>query len=671
MNEELALRGSERRRSLLPALEGREPAECDLFRRLLEMSPDAVIVTDAGGRIVFANTRAERLFEYPASELLGQSVEVLVPARLRAVHTIHRAHYARAPRLRPMGSGLSLSACTRSGAELPVEISLSPVTIGDTVLFSANIRDISEQRRSESEMRRIQAQLLSAVESIQGAFALFDSADRLVLCNSSYRQIVGGHVPGELVGRAFRELIAASVASGAFDLTATTARELTERWTAQHDNPVGALDVRSAAGRILRIVERKTADGGVVATIWDITDEVEHEDELRHARALAEAASAAKTEFLASMSHELRTPLNAILGFAQLLQRDRKEPLSSRQQERVQHVLAGGEHLLRLIDDVLDLARIEAGRVLVSMEPVEIATALAEVKDTLASFAARAKISLSIAAGPPGLEVVADRTRFKQVLMNYGSNAIKYNRPGGKVAFEVEARGQLARISVIDDGIGIAASKQPLIFQPFQRAGQETGPIEGTGIGLVISKRLAELMNGHVGFESVEGGGSRFWLDLPLYASSHAKVECPSAPTARGDSPLTSAEGPRYVVVYVEDNPSNIAFMQDILDDFGRVELLTAPTAELGLELVRARKPDVVIMDINLPGMSGFEATRQLASWPETRDIPVIALSAAAMIRDAAKLAGAGFYRYLTKPVKVDELTAVLEVLLTRSGSAA
>jgi PAS domain S-box-containing protein len=546
--------GLEPRKSLLPGLDARPDAAAALFRRLLETSPDALVVIDISGRILLANLQAERLFEYPVDELVGQNVDVLIPARLRAAHALHRQRYTEGPRLRPMGSGLALCARKRGGAEFPVEISLSPLTLGEGagehVLFSANIRDISERLGKEAEFRLLQ---------------------------------------------------------------------------------------------------------------------VSHEEALRHARALAEAASAAKSEFLTSMSHELRTPLNAILGFAQLLQRDKKSPLSTRQKVRIDHVLRGGEHLLRLIDDVLDLSRIEAGNVLISPESVNVAEILAEVRDTLAPMAAGASIGLDIEPLDHGAhEVIADRTRFKQILMNYGSNAIKYGRSGGHAKFCFELRGSVARISVVDDGPGIALAKQQVMFQPFQRAGQEAGPIEGTGIGLIITKRLAELMHGAVGFESTEGSGSRFWIELPVQRQAQPVSGEPAPVLPAGDSMLAGKAGPRYVIVYVEDNPSNIAFMIDLLADLERVELLTAPTAEIGIEIVRARRPDVVIMDINLPGMSGFEATQKLASWPETRNIPVIALSAAAMIRDAARSAGAGFYRYLTKPVKVDELTGVLEELLTR-----
>jgi PAS domain S-box-containing protein len=638
-----------------------------IFRQLLDAAPDAVVVVDQDGQILFANLQTERLFDYARDALIGEAVEALVPERLRSCHVAHRQSFSRAPRLRPMGNDLTLYGRKRDGTEFPIEISLSPLATEGGTLFSASIRDISLRLRVEAETRRIQQHLLSAVESIQGAFAIFDARDRLVLCNSAYRQIIGTNLPGSIAGRSFLELLSASVNSEIFAAADTS--ELRSRWIAYHGAPQGALDVSTSGGQRLRVVERPTAEGGVVTSISNITDDVAHEDALRRAQALAEKASSAKSEFLSSMSHELRTPLNAVLGFAQLLQRDKKAPLSPRQQERVEHVVRGGEHLLRLIDDVLDLARIEAGNVLVSPEPVLLSAVLSEVIATLEPMATRARVRLLRAALPrETLQVVADRTRLKQILMNYGANAIKYGRAGGSAEFMASDRDGVVRISVRDDGLGIPLDKQPSIFQPFQRAGQETGPIEGTGIGLVISKRLAELMGGTVGFESTEGVGSRFWLELCAPARDQSGGTTATGEQMSKNIALGGPEGPRYVIVYVEDNPSNIAFMVDLIADFERVELLTAPTAEIGIELVRARRPDVVIMDINLPGMSGLEATRLLKSWPETRDIPIVALSAAAMIRDAERVAGAGFYRYLTKPVMVDELTATLEELLHRDS---
>jgi PAS domain S-box-containing protein len=649
----------------------RAPLDVDpaLSQQLLDAAPDAIVVIDDQGSIVLANAQTGRLFGYSRDELLGSKIEVLIPERFRVTHVGHRSGFAATPRARPMGTGLELFGRKRDGSEFFVEISLSPLHTQAGTLTSASIRDISDRKQTELSIGRVQAYLLSAVESIQGAFAIFDAQDRLVLCNSACRETLGSRLAGEIVGRTFAELMRENLDAGTFELSGSSVAQLHANWANYHQAPSAGFDLRTREGRSLRMTERRTLEGGTVATISDVTEDVEHEEELRRARSAAEAANAAKSEFLASMSHELRTPLNAILGFAQLMQRDKKTPPPERHRERIAHVIRGGEHLMRLIDDVLDLSQVEAGHVSVWLEPVDVADALAEVRTTLDALAARAEIELVIEPFAAELPMVmADRMRFEQVLMNFGSNAIKYGRKGGRVVFHASREQEFVRIRVEDDGIGIPQDKQAKIFQPFHRAGQETGPIEGTGIGLAITKRLAELMSGRVGFRSQQGHGSEFWVDLPGHSREPTSPPLESRIIRSEGSWLRAeANGEHYLVVYIEDNPSNIAFMQDLLADIERVTLLTAPTAELGLELVRARRPDVVIMDIHLPGISGFEATRRLREWPETRDIPVIALSAAAMVRDAARVKEAGFYRYLTKPVKVDELASALEELLSSS----
>ncbi|HET8936460.1 MAG TPA: PAS domain S-box protein [Polyangiales bacterium] len=420
-------------------------------------------------------------------------------------------------------------------------------------------------------------------------------------------------------------------------------------------NPLHSERGISVSAAIRDISERKRAEA-------EARLEAErHSAELRLARIEAEAASSAKSEFLSSMSHELRTPMNSILGFTQLLMRDVRDPLSARHRERLGHIQQSGEHLLRLIDEILDLARIESGRVPVSLEPVGLHEVLGEVVRTLAPLANEHDLQLE--AAPVAAEVplvVADRVRLLQILMNFGSNAIKYNRPRGRVTFTARLREDRVRLQVEDTGMGIAAEQQSKLFQAFQRAGQESGPIQGTGIGLTITKKLAELMDGCVGFESTLNVGSVFWVELPLAAANTRSLARDTRPPSSAPLVLPS----RGLVLYVEDNPTNIAFMCDLFEDLEGLELVTARSAAEGLLLTRARRPQVILMDINLPDMSGSQALHVLQSAPETAAIPVIAVTAAATERERKAGLQLGFFRYLTKPIDVDELMKALDSAL-------
>ncbi len=631
------------------------------YVQLLDSAPDAIVIVGEDGLIQLVNVRTETLFGYARSELVRQRLDMLVPERFRRAHADHLSRFFANPGARAMGTGIELFGRRKDGSEVPIEVSLSPHRRAGTVTVSAAIRDITERKRLEAAARLTADRLASAVDSMQDAFALFDAEDRLILCNSVYRRLLNRTMPGALVGKTFPDLLDAWMKDMDFPDADARQRFRDERLARRQQDDTVSFEVRLLDGRRLRVVDRKTGEGGMVKTIWDLTEDSQLAEELREARAEAEAASAAKSEFLSSMSHELRTPLNAILGFAQLLQLDHREPLSEKHKERVGYILSGGEHLLHLIDDVLDLARIEARRVSVSIEIVRLRDVLDEVKKTLEPMAARQgiRLSLELDAGEAP-EILADPTRFSQILINFGSNAIKYNRPGGSVRFTVSRPSEsTVRVAVADNGLGIPADQQQKLFQPFQRAGQENGPIEGTGIGLVITKQLVLLMRGSLGFQSALGSGSEFWVDMPVPTASRESA----SPRRQAVAPVvrvSGAAGP-HLVLYVEDNPANVNFMRDLMSSLVDIDLLCVPNAELGVEMARARRPSAVIMDINLPGMSGVDALLLLQSLPETADTPVIALTAAASDRDKQAGAQAGFFRYLTKPICVVELMGALE----------
>lgn len=387
--------------------------------------------------------------------------------------------------------------------------------------------------------------------------------------------------------------------------------------------------------------------------------------DLEEARARAEAASQAKSDFLASMSHELRTPLNSIMGFAQLLLYNRaKEPLTTKQERAATQIEKAGTHLLRLIDEVLDLAKVEAGRLTLSMEPVDGASVARDVASHMQPVADAAGIGLSLDIATAGTGIVGDRTRLVQVLSNLTSNAIKYNRPGGRVTLSVQP-GPDGRVtlSVSDTGLGIPADRIDQLFQPFNRLGREHGTVEGTGIGLTICQRLVQAMGGTIIVESMEGRGSRFQFNLP------AATPVTALDIARTAIPQRDGTDTDRTMLYVEDNPANIQLMRDLIDSLGGFRLLVAADPGSGLQLARTHLPDIIILDINLPGMDGFEVLARLRADPATSGIPALALSANALPREVERGKAAGFHRYLTKPLRVPEFLAALDEALAERAA--
>jgi signal transduction histidine kinase/ActR/RegA family two-component response regulator len=379
--------------------------------------------------------------------------------------------------------------------------------------------------------------------------------------------------------------------------------------------------------------------------------------ELAMAMEEAKSANQAKSAFLSSMSHELRTPLNAILGFAQILTSEKLPSTLAQKREFANHILKSGRHLLTLINEILDLAKIESGAVALSLEPVALNEILVECESMVAPLAGNRGIRLLFPDGC-GAHVTADRTRLKQILLNLLSNAIKYNRDGGAVVVDCSASTpELVRISVQDTGMGLKPEQVKQLFQPFNRLGQESGAEEGTGIGLVVTKRLVELMGGTIGVTSSQGVGSMFWIELRSTEPVPSRVD-PNA--ERLGEQHRHAEGEPATVLYVEDNPANLKLVEEIISFRPDLKLISAPDGHLGIELARAHRPDIILMDINLPGLNGMDAVKLLANDPRTAHIPVIALTANAMPRDVEKGLAAGFFRYLIKPINIDEFTEAI-----------
>ena len=391
------------------------------------------------------------------------------------------------------------------------------------------------------------------------------------------------------------------------------------------------------------------------------------ESELNEAMAAADKANRAKTDFLSSMSHELRTPLNAILGFAQLVESGSPLPTPS-QKRSIDQILKAGWYLLELINEILDLALIESGRLTLSSEPIALVEVMLECRAMIEPQAHTRGITMKFPRIEMPYFVKADRTRVKQVLINLLFNAIKYNKPGGAVAVECSRISpDVIRISVRDSGLGLTPEQLAQLFQPFNRLGKESGAEEGTGIGLVVTKRLVELMGGTIGADSTVGAGSVFWVELGLTSAPHLAgndLEC----VTPAQSPGPDGK-PLRTLLYVEDNPANLELVEQLIGRRPDLRLLSAAEGSLGIEFARAYRPDVILMDINLPGISGIDAMRILRTDPSTAHIPIIALSANAVPRDIAKALDAGFFSYITKPIKVDRFMDALDVAMAHARS--
>ncbi len=412
--------------------------------------------------------------------------------------------------------------------------------------------------------------------------------------------------------------------------------------------------VRDAAGKPLQML-------GVVQ---DIDDRKRAEQLSVAARKEAEQANQAKSDFLSRMSHELRTPLHAILGFGQLMAYDNTLP--EMQKDNLHEILKGGRHLLELINEVLDLAKIESGRIDLSLEPVELAGLIEDCRLLIRPLAALRQIAMRVEVSPR-MSVRADRVRLKQVLLNLLSNAVKYNNEGGVIHLSVFPGGvDRLRIAIADTGAGIPPERMPELFQPFSRLNAERSTIEGTGIGLTITRLLVELMGGEVGVDSRVGSGSTFWIELPAETLSNADV----TENMSHGAPGTAASGRQYRVLCIDDNPVNLKLVAQMLGMRRHIHLMTAHTPKLGLELALAHLPDMVLLDINMPGMDGYEVLKVFKSDPRLKHIPIVAVTANALPRDIERGMAAGFTDYLTKPLHVTRFVEVIDRMLSHGANA-
>jgi len=519
----------------------------------------------------------------------------------------------------------------------------------------------SLERRSEAQLARERDRLHTIIRNIGDGVCFLDQDGYVRLTNRSTESILG--ISGErLVGKHIH------------DCPILRDKGRIEAFLSQQK---GETSLRSDSGLaqhedrgpipVSYVISKITRGGnyyGSVILFRDMTEQINTLRELENARSNAERANQAKSEFLSSMSHELRTPMNAILGFAQLL---KCGSLDDTQRDEVAEILKAGGHLLELINEVLDLAKIESGHIELSLEPLALDPLIEECLGLIGALARNRGIRLD-RGGCRRAIVRADPIRLKQALLNLLSNAIKYNRDCGSVRIEIQALDtQHIRINVVDTGIGIPKRSLSTLFQPFNRLDADSRGIEGTGIGLALTRRIVELMGGRVNVESQDGQGSRFWIDLPSDSPADGK---PPGDVAHPEPDPASRVDTRRTLLYVEDNPANLKLVQHIVDRRKDLYLLSATTAELGIELARNHVPDLILLDINLPGMNGYQALRVLKADPLFVNTPVVAITASATAAEIERGKAAGFTAYLTKPINVTEFLAFVEICLGQTDPA-
>jgi len=643
------------------------------------------IATDAQGVIQIFNVGAERMLGYDAADVMNK----ITPAEISdPQEVITRAKALTAELGTPITPGFEalvfkasrgiediyeLTYIRKDGSRLPAVVSVTALRdaqesiIGYLLIGTDNTarKQIeAEQKLLAQRLRDQQFYTRSLFESNIDAIMTTDPAGIITDVNKQM-EVLTGCTRDELIGAPFKNHFTDPERA-----EMSIKRVLNEKKVTNYELTARARDGKETvvSYNATTFYDRDRNLQGVFAAARDVTerkrlDQVLQEKnvELESARSVAEKASLAKSDFLSSMSHELRSPLNAILGFAQLMESDSPPPTPS-QKESIAQILQAGWHLLTLINEILDLAKVESRQVPLSEEPVSLADVMLECQRMIEPQAQQRGISMIFPKFKSPSFVLADQTRLKQVLINLLSNAIKYNGKQGVVEVKCsESTPGRMRVSIRDTGAGLYPEQLGQLFQAFNRLGQEAGGEEGTGIGLVVAKRLVELMGGEIGVESTVGVGSVFWFELISVAEPQLFLE---GHVAALSLPAVPRGARLHTLLYVEDIPANLKLVEQIIARHPDIRLLTAVNGTLGIEIARSSLPDVILMDINLLGINGFETLRILRSGPVTAHIPVIAISANAMALDIERGLEAGFFRYITKPIKVNEFMEALNVAL-------
>ncbi|MGC2164761.1 MAG: PAS domain S-box protein [Gallionella sp.] len=644
------------------------------------------IATDAKGVIQIFNVGAERMLGYAAADVIDKITpadisdpqEVVARAKVLSVELGTQITPGFEALVFKASRGIEdiyeLTYIRKDGSRFPAVVSVTALrdvnnaVIGYLLIGTDNTarKQIeAEQKELDQRLRDQQFYTRSMIESNIDALIATDPFGCITDVNQQMVELTG-YARDELIGAPFKNYFTDPVrAEAGIKLVLSNKKVTNYELTARAKDGKETVVSYNAA----TYFDSRGELQGVFAAARDITeskylDQVlqDKNTELERAMFVAEKANLAKSEFLSSMSHELRSPLNAILGFAQLMESGSPLPTPS-QKASIDQILQAGWYLLELINEILDLALIESGKLSLTLEPISLSEVMLDCQAMIEPQAQKGSIDISFSRIDSSVFVLADRTRVKQVLVNLLSNAIKYNRDHGTVIVTCSTRTHdHIRISVEDSGEGLSPEKLAQLFQPFNRLGQEAGTEEGTGIGLVVCKRLVDLMGGEIGVESVNGVGSVFWIELR--SASAFAFETPTDTLA---APVSAPfeHGPALrTLLYVEDNQTNMKLVEQLIARRPGMRLLKAGNGTSGVALARIHQPDVILMDINLPGISGIQALKILREDPATDHIPVMAISANAMPHDIERGLEAGFFRYLTKPVKIDEFMLALDTAL-------